>query len=151
MLGKHRILSLSPTRLINSIKLSTHVGFSMCFLFLISNQVRTLGNNLNSTSKHLFTLTIGNVYIMNSPHPSSSLLSGQSSFPSHFWKDFTHIPISHLNSYWLHSSTKTKQNNKLIFIWAPMGQNQSSGLSTKQDPNQSPQLQRLARKLKYRL
>ena len=35
------------------------------------------------------------------------------------------------------------------FIWALMQQNLSSGFPTKRDPNQSAQVQRLARKLKF--
>ena len=37
---------------------------------------------------------------------------------------------------------------ELDFIWASIRQNLSSGFLTKQDENQSPQLQRLARKIK---
>ena len=36
-------------------------------------------------------------------------------------------------------------------IWAVTRQNPSSGFPTKPDSNQSPQLQRLARKLRFRL
>ena len=38
-----------------------------------------------------------------------------------------------------------------ILIWASTRQNLSSGIPTKRDSNPSPQLQRLARKLKFRL
>ena len=38
--------------------------------------------------------------------------------------------------------------NKCI-IWAPSQENLSSGFPSKRDSNQSPQLQRLARKLKF--
>ena len=37
------------------------------------------------------------------------------------------------------------------FIWASLGKNLSSGFRTKLDSNQSPQLQKLARKLKGRI
>ena len=36
-----------------------------------------------------------------------------------------------------------------VIIWASVKQNRSSGLLTKRDSNQSPQLQTLARKLKF--
>ena len=42
-------------------------------------------------------------------------------------------------------------SEKTISIWASTRQNQSSGFPTKQDSNQSPQLQRPARKLKFNL
>ena len=40
---------------------------------------------------------------------------------------------------------------KVKFIWASPRQNLSSGFLKKRDSNQSPQLQRLARKMKFRL
>ena len=48
-----------------------------------------------------------------------------------------------------------KTEKEVIFmhdtnIWASLRQNQSSGFPTKRDSNQSHQLQRLARKLKFR-
>ena len=42
-------------------------------------------------------------------------------------------------------------DNGLYHIWASSRQNLSSGFTTKGDSNQSPHLQRLARKLKFRL
>ena len=39
----------------------------------------------------------------------------------------------------------------VLIIWALTQQNLSSGFLKKRDLNQSPQLQRLARKLKFRL
>ena len=41
--------------------------------------------------------------------------------------------------------------SKLIIIWASSRENLSSGFPTKRVLNQSPQLQRLARKLKFHL
>ena len=49
--------------------------------------------------------------------------------------------------HWLWDQVSWPKEPVLETIWASTPQNQSSGFRTKQDSNQSPQLQRLARKL----
>ena len=48
---------------------------------------------------------------------------------------------------------KFKSSTRKFFFWMQVsqGENHSSGSQTKQDSNQSPQLHRLARKLKFHL
>ena len=48
-------------------------------------------------------------------------------------------------------SHRYKEQSEEVCIWASLPQNLSLGFVTKQDSNQSPQLQRLARELKFHL
>ena len=50
----------------------------------------------------------------------------------------------------LNSNTAMCETESISYIWASTRQELSSGFPTKRDSNQSPQLQRLARKLKFR-
>ena len=56
-------------------------------------------------------------------------------------------PVSEVDS----STCKCSKMSNLYTIWALSWQNLSSGFLKKRDSNQSPQLQRLDRKLKFRL
>ena len=60
------------------------------------------------------------------------------------------IPESQTNP-WHHEKETLEYRQTKIQIWASTRQNLSCGFLTKRDSNQSPQLQRFARKLKFRL
>ena len=71
----------------------------------------------------------------------------------HCWKSHAAVHITSINHKWT-TYLVTLWNdatNKITYIWASLRENLSLGYPTKQDSNQTPQLQRLARILQFHM
>ena len=71
--------------------------------------------------------------------------------PPHRFLPLCFLPTEISNGSWNNTINSLFSGRSYCRIWASSWQNLSLGLLTKQDLNQSPQLQRLARKLNFHL